>query len=106
MGSSSANANGEPDRCPPRSASELLTGVIPKPVLAETTAAVQAAIPAMWRTGIVAIHNANDTLRRAGIPDLPGAQAARRVAPARAPDIPSVTWNMPLRLGCGTAVDA
>ena len=34
---------------------------IPKPDLAETTAAVQAATPGMWATGIVALHNANDS---------------------------------------------
>lgn len=55
------DADGEPTGVLRENAEELLKRVIPQPGLAETTAAVRAAIPAMWRTGIVAIHNANDT---------------------------------------------
>lgn len=54
------DADGEPTGVLRENAWDLLSRVIPKPDLAETTAAVRAAIPAMWRTGIVAIHNAND----------------------------------------------
>lgn len=55
------DADGEPTGVLRENASELLARVIPRPDLAETTAAVRAAIPALWRTGIVAFHNANDT---------------------------------------------
>lgn len=39
----------------------LAARAYPKPDLVETTAAVRRAIPDLWRTGIVALHNANDT---------------------------------------------
>ena len=55
------DADGEPTGVLRENASDLLNRVIPKPGLVETTAAVRAAIPDLWRTGIVAIHNANDT---------------------------------------------
>jgi predicted amidohydrolase YtcJ len=55
------DADGEPTGVLRENASDLLYRVIPKPGLAETAAAVRAAIPDLWRTGIVAIHNANDT---------------------------------------------
>jgi predicted amidohydrolase YtcJ len=55
------DADGEPTGVLRENASDLLYRVIPKPGLAETTNAVRAAIPALWRTGIVAFHNANDT---------------------------------------------
>ena len=40
---------------------DLVARCYPKPDLAATTAAVQAATPGMWATGIVALHNANDS---------------------------------------------
>ncbi len=55
------DVDGEPTGVLRENAWDLLSRVIPKPDLAETTAAVRTAIPALWRTGIVAIHNANDT---------------------------------------------
>ncbi len=55
------DADGEPTGVLRENAWDLLTRVVPQPGLAETTAAVRAAIPDLWRTGIVAFHNANDT---------------------------------------------
>ena len=55
------DGDGEPTGVLRENATELLSRAIPSPGLAETVKAVRAAIPAMWRTGIVAIHNANDS---------------------------------------------
>jgi predicted amidohydrolase YtcJ len=54
-------AAGEPTGILRENAMELLQGCIPSPGLAETTAAVRATTSALSATGIVAIHNANDT---------------------------------------------
>lgn len=53
--------DGEPTGVLHENAVELAARAYPKPDLAETCAAVAAATPAMWATGIVALHNANDT---------------------------------------------
>ena len=53
--------DGEPTGILRENAVELVTRVMPRPGLAETTAAVRQAIPSMWQAGIVAIHNANDS---------------------------------------------
>ncbi len=55
------DSDGEPTGVLRENAVELLSRAIPQPGLAETTKAVRAVIPDMWRTGIVAIHNANDS---------------------------------------------
>ncbi len=55
------DADGTPTGVLRENAVELLARAYPAPDLAETTAAVQAATPGMWSTGIVALHNANDT---------------------------------------------
>jgi len=55
------DANGVPTGILRENAVELITRVYPAPDLAETMAAVQSATPGMWATGIVALHNANDT---------------------------------------------
>ena len=55
------DGTGEPTGILRENATELLSRVIPTPDLAETIKAVRAAIPDLWRTGIVAIHNANDS---------------------------------------------
>ena len=55
------DANEEPTGILRENAVELVARCYPRPDLAETAAAVQAATPSMWATGIVALHNANDT---------------------------------------------
>ena len=55
------DSDGEPTGVLQENAVELLSRAFPPPDLAETTRAVRAAIPDMWRAGIVAIHNANDS---------------------------------------------
>ena len=55
------DADGEPTGILRENAVDLVARCYPKPDLAETTAAVQAATPGMWATGIVALHNANDS---------------------------------------------
>ena len=40
---------------------DLVARCYPKPDLTETSAAVRVATPSMWATGIVALHNANDS---------------------------------------------
>jgi hypothetical protein len=55
------DADGEPTGVLRENASDLLSRVIPEPGLEDTVAATRAAIPSLWRTGIVAFHNANDT---------------------------------------------
>ncbi|MCX7706922.1 MAG: amidohydrolase [Anaerolineae bacterium] len=53
--------DGTPTGILKENAVELAARAYPRPDLAETVAAVSAATPAMWETGIVALHNANDT---------------------------------------------
>jgi predicted amidohydrolase YtcJ len=53
--------DGEPTGVLRENAEELLFRVIPEAGLEATVAATRAAIPDLWRTGIVAFHNANDT---------------------------------------------
>lgn len=53
--------DGEPNGVLRENAWGLLSRVIPEPGLEETVAATRAAIPDLWKTGIVAFHNANDT---------------------------------------------
>lgn len=55
------DADGEPTGILRENAEDLLYRVIPAPDLAETMAAARSAIPDLWRAGIVALHNANDT---------------------------------------------
>ncbi len=55
------DADGVPTGVLHENAVDLVARCYPKPDLAETTAAVQAATPGMWATGIVALHNANDS---------------------------------------------
>jgi predicted amidohydrolase YtcJ len=55
------DADGVPTGILHENAVDLVARCYPKPDLAETTAAVLAATPGMWATGIVALHNANDT---------------------------------------------
>jgi len=55
------DADGEPAGILHENAVDLVARCYPKPDLAETTAAVHAATPGMWATGIVALHNANDS---------------------------------------------
>jgi predicted amidohydrolase YtcJ len=55
------DATGVPTGILHENAVDLVARCYPKPDLAETTAAVQAATPGMWATGIVALHNANDS---------------------------------------------
>jgi predicted amidohydrolase YtcJ len=55
------DVRGEPTGILHENAVDLIARCYPKPELAETTAAVLAATPGMWATGIVALHNANDT---------------------------------------------
>ena len=55
------DATGGPTGILRENAVDLVARCYPKPDLADTTAAVQAAAPDMWATGIVALHNANDT---------------------------------------------
>ena len=55
------DADGEPTGVLRENAVELVARCYPKPDLSETTAAVLAATPDMWATGIVALHNANDS---------------------------------------------
>lgn len=52
--------DGQPTGVLRENAAELVDRVLPQPTLAATTAAVRAAMPGMWQTGIVALHNAND----------------------------------------------
>ena len=54
------DADGVPTGILHENAVDLVARCYPKPDLAETAAAVQAATPGMWATGIVALHNAND----------------------------------------------
>jgi predicted amidohydrolase YtcJ len=53
--------DGEPTGVLRENAEGLLYRVIPEAGLEETVAATRGAIPGLWRTGIVAFHNANDT---------------------------------------------
>lgn len=53
--------DGTPTGILKENAVELAARAYPRPDLADTVAAVRAATPAMWQTGIVALHNANDT---------------------------------------------
>ena len=55
------DTDGEPTGVLRENAVGLAYKAIPKPELAETVTAVKAAIPGMWGTGIVALHNANDS---------------------------------------------
>ncbi|MCU0503826.1 MAG: amidohydrolase family protein [Anaerolineae bacterium] len=55
------DADGEPTGVLRENAVGLAYNAIPKPELAETVTAVKAATPGMWATGIVALHNANDS---------------------------------------------
>lgn len=55
------DAGGEPTGVLRENAVALLARAYPVPDLAETAAAVRAATPGLWATGIVALHNANDT---------------------------------------------
>ena len=55
------DTDGEPTGVLRENAVGLAYNAIPKPELAETVTAVKAAIPGMWATGIVALHNANDS---------------------------------------------
>ena len=56
------DSSGEPIGILRDNAMALLGGTIPAPGLVETTAAVRSALPAVWASGIVAIHNATDTM--------------------------------------------
>jgi len=56
------DAHGEPTGVLRDNAINLIRATLPQPDLAETTTAVRAAIPALWRSGLSAIHNASDTL--------------------------------------------
>jgi len=56
------DSTGEPTGILRDNAVTLAQRVYPPPELRQTMAAVRSSIPALWRTGIVAIHNANDTL--------------------------------------------
>ena len=55
------DADGVPTGILHENAVDLVARCYPKPDLAETAAAVQAATPGMWATGIIALHNANDS---------------------------------------------
>ena len=55
------DAAGVPTGILHENAVDLVARCYPKPDLAETAAAVHAATPSMWATGIVALHNANDS---------------------------------------------
>jgi len=55
------DADGEPTGVLRENAVGLAYDAIPKPELSETVTAVKAVIPSMWATGIVALHNANDS---------------------------------------------
>ena len=55
------DADGVPTGILHENAVDLLARCYPKPDPTATTAAVQTAIPGMWATGIVALHNANDS---------------------------------------------
>lgn len=55
------DASGQPTGILRENAVELVSRVYPKPNLEDTMAAARAAMPLMWQTGIVAIHNANDS---------------------------------------------
>ena len=61
-GTPSGAKRGEPIGILRDNAMALLGDTIPAPGLAETTAAVRLALPAVWASGIVAIHNATDTM--------------------------------------------
>ena len=54
------DGDGTPTGILRENAVELAYRAFPAPDLAEVAAAVRAAFPALWSTGIVAIHNAND----------------------------------------------
>jgi hypothetical protein len=56
------DSSGEPTGILRENAVALVKKCIPSPAEAETTTAVLAAVPRLWATGIVAIHNANDSL--------------------------------------------
>ena len=53
--------SGEPTGILRDNATKLVQKVYPQLSLTETINSVQAAIPSMWQTGIVAVHNASDT---------------------------------------------
>jgi predicted amidohydrolase YtcJ len=53
--------DGEPTGILRENAVDLVQCIFPVPSLEDTMAAVAAAIPGMWQTGIVALHNANDS---------------------------------------------
>jgi predicted amidohydrolase YtcJ len=55
------DADGEPTGVLHENAADLVARIYPKPEVSDTTAAVLAATPGMWQTGIVALHNANDS---------------------------------------------
>jgi hypothetical protein len=92
-----AHLRGEPIGILRDNAMALLGDAMPAPGLAETAAAVRSAWPAAWASGLVAIHNANDTadglamrtyqvLREAGqlglrvLQQIPAANLARALA--------------------------
>jgi predicted amidohydrolase YtcJ len=56
------DAAGQPTGILREKAVDLAYRACPTPALAETVPAGRAALPALWMTGIVAIHNANDTV--------------------------------------------
>jgi len=56
------DADGRPTGILREKAVELAYRACPAPALAETVRAGRATLPDLWRTGIVAIHNANDTV--------------------------------------------
>lgn len=53
--------SGEPTGVLRDNAMDLIRDSLPAPTPVDTIPAVRAAIPDMWQTGIVALHNANDT---------------------------------------------
>lgn len=53
--------DGEPTGVLHENAVALAARAYPRPTLAETCAAVMDATPGMWATGIIALHNANDS---------------------------------------------
>jgi hypothetical protein len=55
------DATGEPTGILRETAVELAYRAIPRPDVLEIQEAVKAAVPGMWATGIVAMHNANDS---------------------------------------------
>ena len=59
--------------------------------------------PSLWRTGIVAFHNANDTVRRPRVPHVPGTEAPGRAGRTRAAADPRL---QPRARGCDRACAA